>query len=376
MEMRQYLEELEYLVNIDSGKDSPEGLSKVVDFFQERFDGMGWNTHRHDLLPDTGPCLICTNREAEEYDLLMTGHLDTVFPKGTCAERPFRVEGNRAFGPGVLDMKQGSLLMYYILKELPSEVMESLNIVAIFNPDEEIGSIYSYPVYEPWAKKSKYAFIYEGASADGARCIQRKGSKIFTVEFTGKAGHSGYVFTNGSKSAVSEMARWIVRLDSLQSKERNTTANVGVAKGGIADNVVADHALIEVNIRYELAEEADRIDKTLQELCKEAEEHGIGVKISNVKQTPAMIPGEQGLAYAERAKQLAEEHGLTYFHRLRGGLSDGNRIAQFGAICLDAMGPAGDDDHCADEYLLLDSVEPSLKFSKILIEDLAKQKQV
>ena len=86
MELSTYLSQLEYLTNIDSCSDDPEGIKKVADFFAEGFREMGWNVHYHDLAPKAGPCVICTNREADHYDLMLIGHLDTVFPKGTCAE--------------------------------------------------------------------------------------------------------------------------------------------------------------------------------------------------------------------------------------------------------------------------------------------------
>jgi glutamate carboxypeptidase len=223
MDMQAYLADLEYLVNIDSGSDNPAGLTKMAAFFSQRFRELGWNVTDHDLGPETGPCVICTNREAEHYDLMLIGHLDTVFPDGVCAERPFYIDANQAFGPGVSDMKHGSLMMYYLMKELSQELNEKLNIVVVYNPDEEIGSMYSAPAYLPYAKKVDYVFDYEAALANGHRCAQRKGSVNLWIDFTGKEGHCGYVFTNGSRSAISEMLKWATRLEQLQSQERNTT---------------------------------------------------------------------------------------------------------------------------------------------------------
>ncbi len=173
---KRYLSELKYLVNIDSGQDCPEGIRQIAEFFKEKFDGLGWHTQTLDLAPMTGPCLICTNRDAERYDLLMIGHIDTVFEKGTATARPFRIEGDRAYGPGVADMKQGELMMYYVISELAREATEKLNIAVIFNPDEEIGSIYSAKVYESYAKRAEHALIYESSGTDGARCIERDGA--------------------------------------------------------------------------------------------------------------------------------------------------------------------------------------------------------
>ncbi len=371
MDMNQYLSDLEYLVNIDSGPDCHDGQSKIAAFFKKCFDEIGWNTKVYDLSPNVGDCLVCTNREADHYDLMMIGHIDTVFPEGTVSERPFRVEGNKAFGPGVLDMKQGSLLMYYILRELPKEVNDKLNIVVVFNPDEEIGSCYSKPIYAEYAKKTRYAYIYEGASADMTRCNERKGSVNFTVEFTGKAGHCGFAFTNGARSAVSEMARWIVKLDSLQSRDTDTTVNVGVAQGGLKRNVVAPNASIQVDIRIARNEEVQRVDRTLEELTAEAKERGIDVEIKDKRVRAPLSYTEKSAAYVKHVEELTKTLGIEYKHRKRGGLSDANSLARYGVVCLDAMGPAGGCDHSPDEFLLLDSVIPSFELSMALLKDLA-----
>ena len=374
MDLKEYLSELEYLVNTDSGSDDPEGLGKMADFFAERFNAIGWNVARHDLAPESGSCLIITNRDAERYDLMLMGHLDTVFAKGQCKEHPFRIEGDRVYGLGSCDMKHGALLIYHLMKELPKEINDKLNIAVVYNPDEEIGSRYSRKIYEDIARRTDVALIYEASGTDGARCIERKGATGFTVEFTGKAGHSGYVFMNGAKSAISEMARWIVRLDALQSEERGTTVNVGTVSGGTRINVVAAHASMKVGIRYSLPSEAEVVEKTLRELTDEAERRGIKAEIKrNTKKDP-LVPSESGRKYFAHLKDVLAEHGIEFITRARGGLSDANIIGSLGTICIDGMGPSGDYCHSVLECMDIDSVLPSFNYSMVIISDLAERK--
>ena len=376
MDLNTYLAELEYLVNIDSCSNDPEGIGLVAAFFADRFKEMGWRVETHSLAPHTGPCVICTNRAAEQYDLLMIGHLDTVFPKGTCAKRPFRMEGDMVYGPGVADMKQGCLLMYHLLRELPAEINEKLNIVAVFNPDEEIGSIYSAPTYLPYAAKSKYAYIYEGSGNGGYRlCAERKGATGLTVEFFGRAGHCGYVFQNGARSAVSEMAKWIVALDGLQSRERDTTVNVGVATGGTKTNVVADYACLQASIRYVLPEEQTRLDQLLERLTTEAAAREIVAKCTYKRSVAPLVPTEAGKAYIAHITELAKERGVELIFKARGGLSDANRIAPLGPICVDGLGPYGSKCHTDEEFLSVPSVENSFALSQMLLRDLAEHKK-
>ena len=373
MDLNHYLKELEYLVNIDSGSENSEGVNKVADFFVEKFSDLGWNIHEYEFGTACGKCVICTNREAEHYDLLMIGHLDTVFHKGTSKERPFRIEGNLAYGPGVADMKHGSLLMYYLLKNLPQEVNEKLNIVAIFNPDEENGSGYSRTVYEKYARKSHYGFLYEASDENGC-CAERKGGLFYTVNFTGKGGHSGYMFTNGSKSAIHEMGKWIVKFSEMASLEKGTTVNVGIANGGIKSNVVAPSAQIEIDIRISDNSEIERFDKAIEEMTAEAKERGIGVKIEK-RVKPALMYTEKTDRYIKHVERITKENGIEFKHKARGGLSDANILATFGVLCLDGMGPYGDKEHSPDEYMKIDSVIPYYNFSALLIKDLAQQKE-
>ena len=305
---------------------------------------------------------------------MLMGHMDTVFFKGTCAQRPFRIEGDRAYGPGVCDMKQGCLMIYHVLKELPAEINEKLNILAVFNPDEEIGSKYSQNTYIPYAKKTDYAFLYEARNAKGFCCHQRKGAVRLNVEFTGKAGHCGFVFENDARSAISEMARWIVALDQLQSKELDTSVNIGVVSGGTKSNVVADHASMSVDIRFSRPEEVQRIEEALDRLQKQAETNGILATVENKRSKLSWVPNEQAKTYLTHITELAAQNGIPLAFKARGGLSDANIIAQYGPVCLDGLGPAGGNGHSAEEYLLLDSIQPSFDLANLLLQDLAEHK--
>ena len=381
MDLNAYLQDLEFLVNIDSGPDAPEGQTRIAEFFQNRFAALGWQTDLYPLPGHDAPCLVCRNlqaghrnRQAGHYDVLLIGHIDTVFPKGTAAQRPFRRDEARAYGPGVLDMKQGALMMYYVLRDLPAPVCQKLNILAVFNPDEEIGSPHSQPLTDSLAAQTDYVLVYEGASADGARCARRKGRLTMTMDFTGKPCHCGYVFQNDGRSAISEMARWIVALDALQDQARGTSVNVGVVSGGTNLNTVAEHASMQVDVRFLQNSESRRMDDTLAALLQQAERRGIQVQIHSRKLTPALEPTPQAERFLNRVRQVATSLGQEFTERLRGGVSDANHLARQGSVCLDALGPGGDDDHTAQEYLNLDSIVPAWRLSQGILQDLATGK--
>ena len=142
----QYLCELETIVNIDSGSSNPAGTREVAAFLEEKYKQQGFLTELVSVGPEVGPVLVATNAPDEPIDLLIIGHTDTVFLDGEASRRPFKIEGERLYGPGVDDMKGCSLLTAYLLENLPEELKRSLNICVIHNPDEEISSFYSREV--------------------------------------------------------------------------------------------------------------------------------------------------------------------------------------------------------------------------------------
>ncbi len=374
LDLERYLRELETLVNTDSGQGNPEGITAVGDFFADRFEKMGWIVEKYDLRPHTGNCTVVKNREAERYDLMLIGHVDTVFATGETAKRPFRRNEEKCYGVGVIDMKQGCLSMLHILEALPQEVGDKLNIVAIFNPDEEVGSPWSRPILQRYAALCDKIFVFEAGGSGGAVTVERKGSTFLTVTFTGKAGHAGYMLEKPFLSAVTEAVHWINTLHAFHSKETNTSVNVGVFHAGEKRNVVAPEARVEWDIRYSRPEMREKIDTCIEELKKHAEENGYGINIELHRSTPALVPTEETLRYVERMRGVAEKMGHPFSLKKRGGLSDANHMAAFCPVCVDSLGPTGDLDHSDKEYLAIRTVVPYTEFAYELVCDLAKDK--
>lgn len=374
IDIEKYLQELEMLVNMDSGLGNPEGITAVGRYFAERLEAAGWICEQVDVGAETGKCTVVKNREADHYDALLIGHVDTVFPTGETAKRPFRKDEKRAYGLGTLDMKQGCLAMAYILEQLPEEVKEALNIVAIFNPDEEINSIYSKDLIQSYARKSSHAYVFEAASTDGSHCIQRKGQYRAAVEFHGQAGHAGYMLVEDSRSAINELVYWTCRLNEHVSHEKNTSVNVGVIRGGIQHNIVPDFAEMSFESRFESMDEYEKLLTTIENLKKHAEEVRIEAIVKDVLATPPMKPDDRTLAYEARIKALSEANGIPYKSKPRGGLSDANHASACGCICVDGLGPTGDFDHSDKEYLEISTIEPNIRFAWLVLCDLADMK--
>ena len=377
MDLDLYLKQLEELVNIDSGSRNAAGITKVAQKLSGWYRDLGWNVETIPLGEETGPVLLITNRPSDHYDAMFIGHMDTVFPDGTAAKRPFRIEGENYYGPGVGDMKNGDTAMYHIAANLPREVLDKLSIAMVYNPDEEIGSVYSRETTDAIGRKADHIFVMESAGQKGTRhCFARKGSLSYELEFHGQAAHAGFMFEVENASAVLEMAHYIVALMGLACREKDTTVNVGIAQGGTAKNVVADFAKISVDMRFKLDEERIRLKEAVHKLTEgEPFVKGVKIVIAEERESRPLVKTEKTAEFVERMKGLAEELGILFQEKDRGGLSDANHLAQCGdAVVLDGMGPHGANDHSEKEYGYIGSVEPCVRLLVRVLQDLAERK--
>ena len=372
----EYLEQLKTLVNIESGSYNAAGINRVADQLEAWYRDLGWHIQRHHLDDRTGDLLEISNRPADHYDVMFVGHMDTVFPDGTVAQRPFSMDEVNAYGPGVGDMKNGDVAMYQVATHLSPEALEKLNICMAYNPDEEIGSIYSKEKLDEIGRKSDYVYVMESASGNGGRhCFARKGMMRYVIRFHGQAAHAGFMFERENASAVLEMGHYIVKLMGLASREEDTTVNVGVAKGGTATNVVADSAEIWVEMRFKKESERERLTKEIDQLLNgEPFVPGVRVEVASHTSMTAWTKTPEALAHIAHMESLAESLGIPFTQKDRGGLSDANHLSTTGAICSDGMGPHGALDHSEKEYSIIDTIQPCVQLLCAVLEDLSQSK--
>ncbi len=369
--LSNYLEDLKYLVNIDSGSDYPEGTAKVAEFFERKFTAMGWQVKTNNLDALVGPCLEIVNSSSESYDILLMGHMDTVFKTGTAAERPFVIQGDKAFGPGVNDMKAGLLSIYYALRSLQDEdELNNISVCIAFNSDEEISSKISRPWLEALSRKSKYALVLESARADGNLVNKRKGVGRYKIEISGVAAHSGVDHKSGC-SAIQELAQWIIALHERTNYQIGTTVNVGVVAGGTSVNVVADHASAEVDLRIFDLHEAEVIEGLMKQLVDKPRTPGVMAKVTGGVTRPPMNPSAKTLQLCSRVEQIGSELGIKIGWTATGGGSDGCFSAKLGVPTIDGLGPVGGGSHGSNEYLLINTIEPRLYLLRRIIQDIA-----
>ena len=243
---------LETLVNTDSGSYDKPGVDAVGRHIREFLAGHGISS---EVTPDDrfGDAIDATvsqdSQNTSNRPILLMGHRDTVFPKGEPTRRPFKIEGDRAHGPGVSDMKAGLVMNCFVLAALKKFGGAPAPVTALFTGDEEIGSPFSRQVIERFARPARAVFNSEPGRGPGAAVTGRKGGVFMRFEITGKAAHSGANFEQGI-SAINELAHKTLALHALSDVDKGITLNIGVVSGGQTVNTVAPWAKGEVDLRF------------------------------------------------------------------------------------------------------------------------------
>jgi len=238
--LERYLELLKPLVDHDCGTFTVEGVRRNADYLEERFAPFGFTFRRYDVGEEVGPLLIGSNGDPENFDVLISGHMDTVFPEGTAEKLPLRVEGDRIYGAGVQDMKCGFVNTMLAMEALGKEELSKLNIGLCFTPDEEISARYSREKMMEIAKGATVALVVEASPALEQVIKARKSIASFLINVFGKAGHASR--PHEGASAIKALAEIVGRLYTLQDMERGISVNVGTIEGGIGQNTIAPEA--------------------------------------------------------------------------------------------------------------------------------------
>ncbi|WP_210023358.1 MULTISPECIES: M20 family metallopeptidase [unclassified Paenibacillus] len=347
---------LEESVNIDSPSADKRQNDLIADWYTREFQRLtGGRVVR---IPNEtyGDRLLCEVGSGEKQ-ILLVGHYDTVWPLGEAKRRPFRIEDDRAYGPGVYDMKAGLLQAIFAVKALldSGRFPADKKVVLLMNSDEELGSPTSRAFIEEQAKRSAAAFVLEPPmEPSGALKTARKGSGRYKLNVQGISAHAG-VNPEKGVSAIHELACQIQRLHALTDYSLGTTVNIGVIRGGIGSNVIAEHAEGEIDVRVGTSAEADRIEEELNGLVPVLPQAQL--TLTGRMMRPPMERTERTAELFALAQDIARtEHGVELTETHTGGVSDGNFTAAVGTPTLDGLGARGDYAHSPDEYIRLDEM--------------------
>jgi glutamate carboxypeptidase len=338
-----------YSVNVAGVNATGALLSEALELpslERRRIAGSEWGDHLIWTTPASGP------------RILLVGHHDTVFPPGHF--EGWSVDGERATGPGALDMKGGLAVIWGALSALEHlGLLSALPLAVVSVADEELGSTESRPHLHELARGASSALVFESGRQLDAIVTRRRGTGTLTLSFTGRAAHAGNAHAEG-RSAVWAMARFIDAAQALTDYARGSTVNVGLARGGTSANTVPASAECKVDLRFERSADAASLLASL-ERSAQAAAASVGVEVAIAGGANRMpldrTPASEAL-YLEYAA-CARAAGLGFAEcALVGGGSDANTVSSAGVPAIDGLGPRGEGFHTTDEWVDLTSFVP------------------
>ncbi|MBE3597516.1 MAG: M20 family metallopeptidase [Limnochordaceae bacterium] len=366
------VEEMRRLVEVETPSGDEQGIATAAALLAGRWRRLGCRVDQYPA-PGVGVHLAVhipgrgeDGGQGNGRYVLVLGHVDTVHPRGTLAATPFRVQGDRAWGPGTYDMKGALVMMAWAVQALRAVGSGPRHpVTLLLTADEEVGSHTSRPLIDRFAGGATCALVLEPAAPGGAVKTARKGVAQYRLSVTGRSAHAGNDFSRGINANVA-LARLVLAAASLSDPERGTTVNVGVIGGGTRPNVVAERAWADIDVRFTTRAEAERIDRALRALTADG---GTVLEVSGgVNRWPLERTASAGLY--EHARSLAASLGLQLPEAQVGGASDGNLTAELGLPTLDGLGPEGDGAHSSQEHVYLPSLPVRTALLALILETL------
>ena len=361
----EILDFLSDLVAINSYSRNYAGINRAGELVHKRMpetldrqvtvDSNGVNHH-----------LFSTGVEGPGRNLVLVGHIDTVFPPEK-ASRAFEIVGDRVFGAGVTDMKAGVVVIVSALRILDElGLLSQVSLKCLINGDEEIGSPHSHPLIGELARWADFGLVFEGGGRENEVVYARRGIRRYKLTVTGEAHHAG-VWEGPKASAILELSSMIQALESLNDQQTGVSLNVGKISGGTTTNVIPDLATASFEFRF-WDEAAERITVQRIEAIVDAPgnpECQASLKCHHQRPAGSPVDGTEDLyqVVLDAAADLGQEVG----REKRGGTSDANFLIQGGVPTLDGMGPAGALDHSTEECILTESLFERVQLTALLI---------
>jgi glutamate carboxypeptidase len=345
-DLPRLVQDLETLVRLESPSEDAPRVSRLAAWIRDTLRERGVPAELRPC-PPRGDAVLASVAFREGGTLLL-GHLDTVWPAGTLAQVPWRLDGGCARGPGVFDMKAGIVVGMAVLTAMVRESRPH-PVSLLLVPDEEVGSAASRELTLSVARRHRRVLVLE-PSQDGAAKVARKGCGAFEIRFRGRAAHAGLEPEKGA-SALAELARFVLLLEGLAEPATGTTLTASVARAGSAANVVPEAAELIVDARAWTREEAERVTAAIRGY--RPVDPGVSAAVEGGFDRPPLEPTVASDALFDTARRLATDLGFALGAARVGGASDGNCTAAAGIATLDGLGPRGGGAHARDEHVLV-----------------------
>jgi glutamate carboxypeptidase len=345
-----FLEALEALVVRETPSGDRDAAGAFLDHLQPLLERAGWLVRREPRERVGDLLLARLGQGGSGPSTLLLCHYDTVHARGSFAEA-FRLQGDVAAGPGVLDMKAGIVTALLAPELLAAAGLAPAGPLALLvTPDEEIGSGSSRAAIEAEAREHSRVLVLEPSRDDGALKVGRKGVAGYRISLYGRASHAGLAPDEGA-SALVELAHLVLELAGLGDAEAGTTVTPTVAHAGTASNVITERAELVVDVRVPSVAEAERVDAAVRGYAPR--DPRVRVEIAGGLNRPPMEANAANTSLLEQARRLAAAAGWSVNGSVVGGGSDGNYTSALGVPTLDGLGSVGGGAHTGEEHVRL-----------------------
>jgi glutamate carboxypeptidase len=371
-------------VDINSGTENVAGLEIMANALQDAFAPLGGTIQ---LIPlpsrlsidskgkqisyPVGQALRIVKRPELPYQILLAGHMDSVFPAHSHFQRGQLIGSDKMIGPASADMKGGLMIMLKALELFESSPYASeLGWEVLINPDEEIGSPCSEGLFRDAAKRCQAALLFEPSFPDGSLVSARKGSANYTAIAHGRAAHVGRDFHSGH-SAIASLAHFISAVDKLNDPLSDLTINIGHIEGGGPVNIVPDLAICRLNVRASTEASFGQVENKLKQFAKELSPPDLSIEIvkGNFRGPKPFNTSTEKMF--ERMRRCGQQLDIDLKWRPSGGVCDGNIMAAEGVPTIDTLGGIGGGIHTDMEYLMLNSLVERAKLTALFLIDCA-----
>lgn len=370
---------LEALVNIETGPGDAVGMQAMANYLALRLDELGAAVTRHPAdAGGVGENIVGTFQGTGGAKILLMAHMDTVYPRGFLARAPFRIEGDRAYGPGIADDKSGIAVILNALAMLQARGFREYGaLTVLFNTDEETGSFGSRDLIQRLAASHDVVLSHEPAVATAESFgLATSGIAHAEVSIKGVASHAGVAPELGV-NALTEAADLILRTQDIDDKGREIRFNWTLASAGSASNAIPANATLTADMRYGRNDDYDAIVSMLNERAQRKRLPAAEVVVDMKRGRPAFNATADGKALAAKGQAIYEEVGgkIALAAERTGGGSDAAYAALSGKPVLEGMGLPGFGYHTnADEYVMIDAIPRRLYLEARMIMDLGRGK--
>ncbi len=342
------------LVQFETPTLGKEHVDQMGAFLESQFRELGASVRR---IPQekVGDMLLAKwNETAPGKPIMFLIHIDTVWPLGTLAERPVRIDDDgRLFGPGAIDMKGGITVTLSAIRGLVERgEMPNRPVWVLMTTDEEVGSIYSRPYIEEFCVQCGLVLVMEPATIDEALKTFRKGIATYRIDIEGLPSHAGNAPEKGI-NAIIEFAQQAMKLRAMNDLQHGTSVSVTMVNGGSATNVIPAKCTAFVDTRATSVQSWNETYDAMMSL--QPLTPGAKITVEKINGHVPMERDETMRKMFAQCKAIGERHGLTVTEDGSGGASDGNTVASRGIPVLDGLGPQGDGLHALHEHVVLNS---------------------